>query len=222
MGKLVNPKECVLFGVEADFAGDVVETLLRSSINIRGSVLAGDVEWDMRPLDPVDVDSIPPEWLKLPCLVTRNTPGLRKARYITAEKLGFTNIVSIADPSAMLPESLEFQSGCYFNTGCAIGAQARLGKSVYVNRNASIGHHSVIDDFVSIGPGANLASSVHIEAGTLIGAGASVAPGVTIGSNTVVAGGASIHRDVPSNVLVAGNPFSIKKTGIAGHKGHSV
>ncbi len=37
-------------------------------------------------------------------------------------------------------------------------------------------------------------------------------PGVTIGDNVVVGAGAVVTKDVPSNVMVAGNPARVIKT----------
>jgi acetyltransferase-like isoleucine patch superfamily enzyme len=44
-----------------------------------------------------------------------------------------------------------------------------------------------------------------------IGAGASILKGVTIGARSVVAAGAIVTRDVPADVVVAGNPARIVK-----------
>ncbi|NQD68291.1 sugar O-acetyltransferase [Bacillus haikouensis] len=44
-----------------------------------------------------------------------------------------------------------------------------------------------------------------------IGGGAIINPGVTIGDNVVVASGAVVTKDVPSNVVVGGNPARIIK-----------
>lgn len=44
-----------------------------------------------------------------------------------------------------------------------------------------------------------------------VGANATILPGVTIGDMSVVAAGAIVTKDVPSGVLVAGNPAVIKK-----------
>ena len=55
----------------------------------------------------------------------------------------------------------------------------------------------------------------HVEApivvgdGTWVGARAMVLPGVTIGKRVVVAAGAVVTRDVPDDVLVAGNPARV-------------
>ena len=50
---------------------------------------------------------------------------------------------------------------------------------------------------------------VHIGAGSWIGARAMILPGVTIGKRVVVAAGAVVTRDVPDDVLVAGNPARV-------------
>lgn len=44
-----------------------------------------------------------------------------------------------------------------------------------------------------------------------IGGGAIVLPGVTIGSNVIVGAGSVVTKDVPNNVIVAGNPAKIIK-----------
>jgi NDP-sugar pyrophosphorylase family protein len=42
-----------------------------------------------------------------------------------------------------------------------------------------------------------------------LGAGAIVLPGVTVGNNVVIGAGAIVTKDVPDNVVVAGNPAEI-------------
>lgn len=54
-----------------------------------------------------------------------------------------------------------------------------------------------------------LASPVKIGNDVWIGGKAVICPGVTIGNNVVVAAGAVVVKDVPSNVLVGGNPAKI-------------
>ncbi|MFB4284143.1 MULTISPECIES: sugar O-acetyltransferase [unclassified Nonomuraea] len=45
-----------------------------------------------------------------------------------------------------------------------------------------------------------------------LGSGAIVLPGVTIGENTVVGAGAVVTRDLPANVVAAGNPARVIRT----------
>lgn len=50
---------------------------------------------------------------------------------------------------------------------------------------------------------------VRIGRNCWIGAGAVILPGVTIGDNTVVGAGSVVTKDLPPNVVAAGNPCRI-------------
>lgn len=52
---------------------------------------------------------------------------------------------------------------------------------------------------------------VHIGRNCWIGAGAVIMPGVSIGDNTVIGAGSVVTRDIPSNVVAAGNPCRVKR-----------
>ena len=52
---------------------------------------------------------------------------------------------------------------------------------------------------------------VIIGANVWVGANATILPGVNIGDFSIVAAGAIVTKNVPSGVLVAGNPAVVKK-----------
>ena len=52
---------------------------------------------------------------------------------------------------------------------------------------------------------------VRLESNVFVGSGAQILRNVTIGKNSVVAAGAVVTKNVPSNVIVAGNPAEIIK-----------
>ena len=52
---------------------------------------------------------------------------------------------------------------------------------------------------------------IHIKKKCWIGAGATILRGITIGENSVVGAGSVVTKDVPDNVIVAGNPARIIK-----------
>lgn len=54
-------------------------------------------------------------------------------------------------------------------------------------------------------------SPVYISDNVFVGAGAMILKGVSIGRNSVVGAGSVVTRDVPENVVVAGNPAQIIK-----------
>ncbi len=57
-----------------------------------------------------------------------------------------------------------------------------------------------------------LGSPVTIGDNVWIGGRAVILPGVNIGNGAVIAGGTVVHKDVPPNTIVGGNPMKIIKT----------
>jgi sugar O-acyltransferase (sialic acid O-acetyltransferase NeuD family) len=219
---LARGESCVFFGVDSDFSVDMFESATRVGVEIKGLVAIGQPLWDVFGHQPHQPDAIPPLLLSVPFIVTRNNPAIRKKYFIHATELGFRDLVSLIDPTAVVPPSTTFGAGCYVNAGGVLGGQCTLGHAVFINRAASLGHQSILDDYVSIGPGATLASRVRVGAGAMIGAGATIAPGIVVGSNSVITLGAVVHKDVAPNTVVAGNPARTVKTGIAGYRDQGV
>jgi acetyltransferase-like isoleucine patch superfamily enzyme len=67
--------------------------------------------------------------------------------------------------------------------------------------------HDVYDRTKTIGA----TSPVVLEDNVWIGDGATVCKGVTIGKNSVIGAGAVVVKDVPANVIAAGNPAQVVK-----------
>jgi maltose O-acetyltransferase len=115
---------------------------------------------------------------------------------------------------------------------CDYGYRIRVGARTFVNYGlvaldvASI----AIGDDVQIGPNVQLLTPTHpidpdsrrakweaaepiaIEANVWLGGGVIVLPGVTIGENTVVGAGSIVSKDLPSNVVAAGNPARVVRS----------
>jgi maltose O-acetyltransferase len=96
----------------------------------------------------------------------------------------------------------------YVNTGCVIldCGLVRIGSNVLLGPHVQIyaAHHPV--DPAQRRDGRELASPVVIEDDVWIGGGAILCPGVRIGRNTTIGAGSVVTRDVPGNVVAAGNP----------------
>ena len=87
--------------------------------------------------------------------------------------------------------------------------------------------HIYVGDKVMFGPNVTIATAnhpinaglraralqynkdVHIGENAWIGAGAIIVPGVSIGKNAVIGAGSIVTKDIPDNVLAAGNPCRI-------------
>lgn len=114
---------------------------------------------------------------------------------------------------------------------CDHGSGVRMGENVFINYNVTFldGGCITIGDNTKIGPNCMFLTSNHpkefmerrkpqevcspiiIGEDVWMGAGVTVCPGVTIGDRTIVAAGSVVVRDLPSDVLVAGNPAVVKR-----------
>jgi len=59
--------------------------------------------------------------------------------------------------------------------------------------------------------GLEMAAPVTIGDDVWIGGGAIICPGVTVGNNTTIGAGSIVTRDIPSNVVAAGNPCRVMR-----------
>ena len=135
--------------------------------------------------------------------------------------------------TCLLREMLaEVGENCYieppFHTNWG-GHHVHFGKWVYANFGLTCvdDTHIYVGDYVLFGPNVVLATAnhpflpelrkkglqynlpIHIGEGCWIGAGAVVVPGVTIGDYAVIGAGSVVTKDIPSNVLAAGNPCRV-------------
>ena len=126
------------------------------------------------------------------------------------------SFVTLVHPSANVSTKSRLNEGTVVSPASVISAFCQVGRHVLVNRGALIGHNVEIGDYVTVGPGANIAGFCHIGEATYVGMGAVVLNQLTIGAHCVVAAGALVNKDVPDNVVVAGSPARVVKTGVAG------
>jgi maltose O-acetyltransferase len=112
---------------------------------------------------------------------------------------------------------------------CSYGQNIYIGDYVFLNvlctildcNEVVIGHHVMIGPSVQIytaahhlqakirNQGWEIAKPIVIEDSVWIGGSAILLPGVSIGRNAVVGAGAVVTRNVPANMVVAGNPARV-------------
>ena len=95
------------------------------------------------------------------------------------------------------------------NSEIVIGENCMFSEDIIIRTSDS---HSILDN--ETGMRINVAKSVHIGNHVWIAARACILKGVSIGDNSIVGVGSIVTRNVPNNVIVAGNPATIKKENI--------
>ena len=118
---------------------------------------------------------------------------------------------NLIHPSAIVSKNIVLGSGNVFMAGVVINSSSKIGNHCIINTSASVDHDCEIGDFVHISPQAALAGNVKVLEGAQIGIGACVKQDITIGKWSVIGAGAVVIKDVPDNVIVAGNPAKIIK-----------
>lgn len=111
--------------------------------------------------------------------------------------------------------------------GIDVSGKLSIGDETYINPDSiivchneiSIGSHCAIswnvtimdDDLHNISTNEKRNNNITIEDHVWIGANVFITKGVTIGNGSIIAAGTIVTKDVPSNVLFAGNPGKVVK-----------
>jgi acetyltransferase-like isoleucine patch superfamily enzyme len=130
--------------------------------------------------------------------------------------------------------------GCEIGEETKIGAFVEIQKHATVGRRCKISSHTFIcegveiEDNVFVGHGVTFINDSYprataadgslqtesdwtvertlVKRGASIGSGSTILSKVTIGENAIVGAGSVVTRDVPPNVIVAGNPAKVLRS----------
>lgn len=126
----------------------------------------------------------------------------------------------------------EIGRNCYIETPFHAnfgGKNVHFGDNIYANFNLTLvdDTHIYVGDNTMFGPNVVIATAahpicpelreiqlqynlpVHIGKNCWLGAGVIVLPGITIGDNSVIGAGSIVTKDIPCNVVAAGNPCKV-------------
>src|ERR1022692_5324450 len=145
-------------------------------------------EWTPKPLNPWRLF-----WLRLFGTKIHGTPFVhQRARIAIPWNLTLHDRACLGD-----------RANAYSLGQVEIGARATVAQEAYLDT----GSH----DFEK--PGMPLVTAkITIGEDAFVGARAFVLPGVTIGSRSVIGAGSVVTKDVPENVIAAGNPCKVLRT----------
>lgn len=107
--------------------------------------------------------------------------------------------------------NIEIGDNFYANVNLIIldGAKVTIGNNVFIAPNVGIYTAGHPLDIERRNAGLEYALPITIGNNVWIGGGVSIMPGVTIGDGAVIGGGAVVTRDIPPDVVAAGNPARV-------------
>lgn len=125
----------------------------------------------------------------------------------------------------MIREFNEIGDNVSIGTNSVIEHHIKMGNNVRIHSNTFIPEFSILKDRVWIGPNVVLTNVYHplcpkakeclkgpiIYKNAKIGANSTILPDIKIGENSLIGAGSVVVKDVPPNVVVAGNPAKIMK-----------
>lgn len=164
-------------------------------------------------------------------------PHLAERRDKTCEKLWKFNGLrpSVKEEMQAILKDVLGSHGEWFQFNqpfhCDYGDNIHIGENFFANFNLTILDEAEvrIGDFCFIGPNVSIYTACHpldsetrnkalewaepvtIGDNVWIGGSVTIVPGVRIGNNVVIGAGSTVTRDIPDNVVVAGNPARIIK-----------
>lgn len=142
------------------------------------------------------------------------------ANSLVREKISTAMLSASIEPcfikhsSSIVNDSSIIDTGSIFSYHSIITANSKVGKYFQANVRSYVAHDCKIGDFVTFAPGATCNGNVQIGNHTYIGANATIKHGsinnpLNIGDNVLIGMGAVVTKDVPSNVVMVGNPARI-------------
>ena len=87
-----------------------------------------------------------------------------------------------------------------------VSSDAVVGEACIINHGASVDHESTLGEGVHLAPHATICGCVTIGRNTMVGAGAVILPRLIVGDNVIIGAGAIVTKDLPSEIVVTGNP----------------
>ena len=173
-------------------------------------MLAGDL-YD--PLDPLLVE----ERSKARLLIEQLNKG--SERETDERKRTIRSLLPNSDPGIWLQPPFYCDYGyniiagekVFLNFNCVIldVMQVKIGARTLIGPNVQIYTATHPMDHTERASGREFAKPVTIGEDVWIGGGAIICPGVSIGARTVIGAGSVVTKDIPADVMAAGNPCKV-------------
>jgi sugar O-acyltransferase (sialic acid O-acetyltransferase NeuD family) len=152
----------------------------------------------------------------LECIVAVGEPSLREKLYDRIVDAGIP-LTSIIDTKAIVSPSVKIRPGTIICQYASINSNVKLGINILVQPYCVIGHDSIVGNHSVLSPFTSPGGGISIGDRVFIGMKATLKESLNIGDDAIIGMGSVVFRDVPSGVIVLGNPAR-ETRGNAEHK----
>ena len=126
------------------------------------------------------------------------------------------SLANVIHPNSYISKDAKLGSGVVVEMASYIGFDVEIKDNVLISAGACISHNCEIDSHSTV-LGGIVAGNCKIGKSSLIGMGSVIREKTTIGDKVLVSMGSIVFNDIPSNMVVMGNPARIigENTGAA-------
>lgn len=144
-------------------------------------------------------------------LIAMGEPAVKDVIY---RKLKEQNckVTNLFHSSAIIDPTAVYGEGIVVGRMAGIPPMGVIGNNVKINGLTAIGHEVELGDNVVVSAFAFIGGNTKIGRNTYIAPHACLRNGITVGENVIIGMGSVVTKDVPDNVVVAGNPARILRT----------
>lgn len=135
---------------------------------------------------------------------------IRKNVALTLSIMNFKS-ATVIHPASIISRLTFIEPEVFIAAGVKVNALASIGKGAILNTGCIVEHECNIGNYAHIAPGAVVAGNVNVGDGSFIGASSVIKQGINIGKNVTIGAGSVVVKDIPDNVIVAGNPAKLLK-----------
>lgn len=143
-------------------------------------------------------------------VIAQGEPAARKSLLDKAKKNGF-ELATVIDSSAIVSPTAKVGDGSIICPHCILASSVLVGENVLVNAKTILGHDVKVGDNSVMSSMVNIGGRTCIDEETFIGMGTLVKDKLNIGARAIVSMASAVFRDIPSDVVVVGNPARVAK-----------
>ncbi len=118
--------------------------------------------------------------------------------------------ITLIDPMAVIPEGfVQVGAGVLAAPFVQVSPDAIISDNVMLLGNAFVGHNSFIGEFSHVTTNSVVGAFVHVGKGVTVGMNSTLLGRVHVGDFTLIGAGSMVTKDVPGDVIIAGNPAKV-------------